>query len=259
MQPSSPPQTGQVIGQSSQAPPQEETKVDEYRKEDHIEFGCFSEKKPQSTVDEGRLQRDLAGSYYWSGNWCRDYNFFIANWHPLLGMFFCHPMHPWSKLDRLSMLIFSLGMSCLPSALLAITAHHSSEEKNVQRIAGVLVFVVVTLPIMLIEMALYWIAIGEIQCKGRKNCLVDGDKIAAGAHMFKQWCFSVSLACALSVTGFACIIVVLSGAEMKLMWYPVATARVQSCGLVSNLDFSAMSRVLSRLAHGEKESRASCA
>lgn len=190
-----------------------------------MQSGCYAEKKPASVADEARLQKDLAGSYYWSGEWCRDYRFFVANWHPLIGIWCCHPLHPWSKTERVAMMIFSVGVSTMPSAFLAITAHQAKDIENteiIQRTAGGVVFVFVTLPIMLVEVALYWIAIGDVFFKGRCDC------IAATIRCFKSCCFISLVLLTIMVAGMSCIAVVAAKAEMKLMWYPVATARVQS-------------------------------
>uniref|UniRef100_A0A7R9ZZW8 Uncharacterized protein n=1 Tax=Pyrodinium bahamense TaxID=73915 RepID=A0A7R9ZZW8_9DINO len=66
-----------------------------------------------------RLQWDLANSYYWTGEYMSDFVFFVKQWHPLIGMFLCHPNHPWDKKERLMMFLASLALTMVPSAYIA--------------------------------------------------------------------------------------------------------------------------------------------
>mmetsp|Transcript_178749 Transcript_178749/g.572916 ORF Transcript_178749/g.572916 Transcript_178749/m.572916 type:complete len:155 (-) Transcript_178749:439-903(-) len=64
-----------------------------------IKHGC--DKAPWADSEyKDDLQKQLLQSYRWSGSFSRDFCFFICNWHPFLGMFWSHPMHPWSKRER---------------------------------------------------------------------------------------------------------------------------------------------------------------
>merc|ERR1711879_537111 len=58
----------------------------------------------------------MGNSYYWTGVPGYDYWFYVCNWHPLLGIFFCHPNHPWSKSLRLLMFFASLAITMVPAA-----------------------------------------------------------------------------------------------------------------------------------------------
>merc|ERR1740130_206696 len=136
--------------------------MDAYNKEDEMEILCNCQSETDRHGGDkafiARLQRDLATTYYWSGDFCKDYGFFVCNWHPLLGMFLAHPAHPWSKGERLATFILSCCLTMLPSALLAhALADHPAMEKHTLYYT----FVLVTLPVMTWEIMLYWISIGE--------------------------------------------------------------------------------------------------
>lgn len=79
-----------------------------YSKALHIRFGCVE--CPADGVERARLQKDLLNTYYWSGGFCTDYCFFVANWHPLLGIFLCHPSHPWTRGERILLLLVSFSL-----------------------------------------------------------------------------------------------------------------------------------------------------
>merc|ERR1719379_2767792 len=65
------------------------------------------------------LRWDLAMSYYFSGYMMWDWTFFCCQWHPILGIIFSHPNHPWTKKSRLLMWLLALQITMLPSAVLA--------------------------------------------------------------------------------------------------------------------------------------------
>mmetsp|Transcript_67735 Transcript_67735/g.218859 ORF Transcript_67735/g.218859 Transcript_67735/m.218859 type:complete len:282 (-) Transcript_67735:73-918(-) len=194
-----------------------------YDKAAAVEFGCNcgDEKDRGSTEEVGRLQRDLAGTYYWSGGVCTDFWFFVANWHPLVGIFLSHPAHPWSKTERIASTIFSVGFSLLPSALL-VAVSSQSDRDDVKLLGGAMVFVCVTLPVMIWEIALYWIAIADMFCKGRCDCILPC--ITA----FQKCCLCGSVAIALFFAILAMIIVHFAGADIYKVFYPVISSRVQS-------------------------------
>jgi len=72
---------------------------------------CCSGRPPRLTqvmIDE--VQHDLRlGRAYWSGRWARDYRFHVANCHPLLSIFCCHPLHPYGKLARVLVAAITLA------------------------------------------------------------------------------------------------------------------------------------------------------
>jgi len=131
------------------------------------------------------LQYQLAQSYYWSGNFMKDYFFFVGNWHPFFGMLLSHPYHPWTKKERFLTFFVSCSITMLPVALFTknLTQNGQSELEVVAVQIGI--FMGITLPVMLVEVALYWLSIGDIFCKG--GCCAE---IVGG---LKNCCLCVSL------------------------------------------------------------------
>merc|ERR1719188_1401714 len=109
------------------------------------------------------LEYQLAQSYYWSGNFLKDLVFFVCNWHPFFGMFLSHPRHPWSKGERFGTFIVSCSITMLPSALMV----RNMERSGFTRLeTNAMIFFGITLPVLVIEVSLYWLGIGDIFCKG---------------------------------------------------------------------------------------------
>lgn len=109
------------------------------------------------------LEYQLAQSYHWSGSFVKDYLFFICNWHPFIGMLCSHPFHPWSKSERVQSFIVSCSITLLPAALLVRRLHQNGFSDT--ETSGT-VFFTITLPMMVIEASLYWLAVGGIFCRG---------------------------------------------------------------------------------------------
>lgn len=182
---------------------------------------CSSESKRGDVKLVGQLQRDLLGSYYWSGNCCKDYVFFVLNWHPLLGMFFSHPAHPWSKVERIATFVFSCCLSMLPSALVV----HFTEEAGHKDYEGILVFGMVTLPVLIWEIALYWIVVGDAFCKG-KGCI--HNCCAAIFRCYQKCCLCCSALFSLGIFGLSLMLMELVKAPWYALLKPLAISRVQS-------------------------------
>lgn len=124
-------------------------------KADQLAFGCCG----AVSEDEGyinTLRSDLCNSYYWTGNCLIDYIFFCAQWHPLLGIIFCHPNHPWSKLERIVMFLIAAEITMIPSACIA-----RSSDDDVEQI---FIIVFVTLPNLLAGVLLYQLSIADMRC-----------------------------------------------------------------------------------------------
>lgn len=63
-----------------------------------------------TSIMEGEVQHDLRlGRAYWTGQWGKDYRFRVANFHPLFSIFYCHPLHPYSKAARI--LVFAITLA----------------------------------------------------------------------------------------------------------------------------------------------------
>eukprot|EP00415_Alexandrium_ostenfeldii_P000849 UN0849 len=164
-----------------------------------MQVGCgAAEVRSFEGVSLGRLQRDLGRVYFWSGSFWADYAFFIANWHPLVGIFLSHPWHPWSKKERIGMLIFSVPLTMLG---LALKCHHADFERQLA------IYVGVTLPVMLVESVLYQLAVLEhrfrdrFQDRRRCGCLCRGvcRRVMILARILRYFAFSTAIAASLVV------------------------------------------------------------
>mmetsp|Transcript_63455 Transcript_63455/g.147874 ORF Transcript_63455/g.147874 Transcript_63455/m.147874 type:complete len:591 (-) Transcript_63455:94-1866(-) len=77
---------------------------------------------------------------YWSGIVIFDYAFHIANKHIFLGPLFCHPAHPFSKKERLAVMIINVLLIIFPVS--AMTAKFGKDSM----VRTILVAVLVTIP-----------------------------------------------------------------------------------------------------------------
>lgn len=172
----------------------------EYDKAAQVDHaGCVGGEDPDECPFIHRLKWDLANSYYWTGNFIRDYFFFVMQWHPLLGILMCHPNHPWSKLDRFYMFCISLGLTFVPSCIISSKVAGDSDEPLVTTTlldpllsttpsvlypsgqdvehgvrkgsALVLTILFVTIPDAVIGVILYQLAIAETRCAGWTCCV----------------------------------------------------------------------------------------
>mmetsp|Transcript_38265 Transcript_38265/g.82761 ORF Transcript_38265/g.82761 Transcript_38265/m.82761 type:complete len:257 (-) Transcript_38265:415-1185(-) len=131
-------------------------------KQSELRYGC--DKEPYKTCPyKDDLQYQLSRSYYWSGNLGRDLWFFIGNWHPFLGLFFSHPLHPWGKRERIFALVASCCFNLLLSTLFTKVAHADDWD---QASRSLVLFICVTLPVMVFEVIFYWLSIGDVFCQG---------------------------------------------------------------------------------------------
>lgn len=147
--------------------------------------------KHETSEQAARFAWDLANSYYWSGNVVRDYLFFVAQWHPLLGICYSHPAHPWSKDQRLIMLLVTVAVTTLPSARLMRILDASGGDDETQIATHLEIFAHITLPVMLGECALYRLAVLDLYCKGRRGpcCRVCGRLV----QCMQRCCFLAAL------------------------------------------------------------------
>eukprot|EP00927_Polykrikos_kofoidii_P071350 TRINITY_DN6761_c1_g1_i1.p1 TRINITY_DN6761_c1_g1~~TRINITY_DN6761_c1_g1_i1.p1 ORF type:complete len:259 (-),score=25.23 TRINITY_DN6761_c1_g1_i1:28-804(-) len=107
------------------------------------------------------LSADLRnGRCYWTGSICYDYMLHVANWHPLLSVFCCHPAHPYSKIQRLIVLMLTCSLSLLPAAALT-QAMTKSGNKIASMNAPIAVFFLITLPVMVLQVVMEKLAVAE--------------------------------------------------------------------------------------------------
>eukprot|EP00927_Polykrikos_kofoidii_P035589 TRINITY_DN30148_c0_g1_i1.p1 TRINITY_DN30148_c0_g1~~TRINITY_DN30148_c0_g1_i1.p1 ORF type:complete len:284 (-),score=36.39 TRINITY_DN30148_c0_g1_i1:58-837(-) len=88
----------------------------------------------------------------WTGDFWRDYILHVANWHPLLSVFCCHPAHPYSKARRLVVFSWVCAFSLLPAAALTrlMTVFGGWIGSMT---APIVVFFIVTWPVMVLQFA----------------------------------------------------------------------------------------------------------
>lgn len=236
---------GNVLGGGSDSEyegvPTSENSV-EYNRADHMHIGCTDFAAANCVdVTPGQLRRDLATRYYWSGKFCKDYMFFVSNWHPLLGICLCHPMHPWSKPDRVATFIFSCALTMLPSSILIYTGTIIGETElanGVDPVAArigpkLIIFVFITLPIMVWEIILYWVAVLEMYFQSRhlgtfRNININLDCVAWSLRCLKRCCLFEALCASAIVSALSLIVMLVSGAPISDMLRPFWTSRLQS-------------------------------
>lgn len=126
--------------------------------------GCCGTSR--SEQDEQSIIKRLADNeYYWCGDAWRDYAFHVANQHSLLGIFLCHPLNPFSKIERLCLewlrVSATISWIVLFHAQLEVSTIWGQDNEGSGR--GTLkdrieIFRHVTLPIMVIQAVLQAIA-----------------------------------------------------------------------------------------------------
>mmetsp|Transcript_66400 Transcript_66400/g.187078 ORF Transcript_66400/g.187078 Transcript_66400/m.187078 type:complete len:318 (+) Transcript_66400:71-1024(+) len=193
-----------------------------YNKEDEIVYGCDydDERSTEGVPYKHRLQYDLATSYYWSGNFFKDFVFFVANWHPLFGIICSHPLHPWAKSERALSFMVSCALTLLPSAMLVSEMQEKQHYTWVETHLAILGFV--TLPVMVIEVFLYLFAMAPVYCRG--NCLLR--PVAALIVVLKKLCFGVSFLITFVVV--AMTLVTMHGLPKVDLLHPFLLSRAQS-------------------------------
>lgn len=107
-----------------------------------------------------RLEKDLATTIYWSGSPCLDYLFFVANWHPFLGIFLSHPNHPWTKRQRVSMFLISAAITIVPAAVIA----RRFAMGRIATLTPYTTFIVVTIPDIIVGFILYHLSVIDTYC-----------------------------------------------------------------------------------------------
>jgi len=179
---------------------------EEYNKAEQVNAtGCIGGEDPEKCTFIHKLKWDLANSYYWTGNFVRDYFFFIMQWHPLLGILMCHPNHPWTKEQRFYMFLISAGLTFIPSCAISVLIcgdEHGHEHEittivtttapidgppasidevraatthAVSKTAELLLTIVfVTIPDTIFGVILYQLAISETRCGACPCCIPFG-------------------------------------------------------------------------------------
>lgn len=153
-------------------------------------WGCI-EGFPEDAPFIHKLKWDLANSYYWSGNMGYDFVFFVAQWHPWIGILCCHPNHPWTRAERLLMVIVGLSISIVPSVLISQAFHDAHGAEIGMKVVTV---AFVTVPSLILSVILYQMAIldGRGKCcticgpclRCFQQCMVGITVVIAGTALF---------------------------------------------------------------------------
>jgi len=122
--------------------------------EQFMDMGCNLVCHPHTKHPEVSLAL-LKRRPFWSDNFCYDYIFHVANNHPLLSCVFCSPLHPYSKRERLLvLLIVSLYTIAMESLLYWMFQPQRSESGAMGSLNIVPVLLFITIPIMLVQVVL---------------------------------------------------------------------------------------------------------
>lgn len=217
----------------------------DYDKSDNMAFGCVGgveDEDPQVCPFIYRLKWDLANSYYWSGHFVKDYFFFVMQWHPLLGLFMCHPNHPWGKPERFYMLMISAGITFIPSCVIAKAVAASEEylvgdTSDAEQLAAVseagkkgsemlLTILFVTLPDTILGVLLYQLAISETRCTYCPFCIPFGKCLMKYTLIFAVVIVAINLAIGYAVLSgeppVDALMVMAKGKVVSyLTWFPI--------------------------------------
>lgn len=252
-------------------------KADAVRFMPHCDFSHPPKKdREMSPEDHHQLQHDLLSTVYFTGNCCKDYLFFMFNWHPLLSMFVAHPQHPYSRCERIFTFLVGCSLTVLPTALLMrgveeghdastehlkemgifsstttesplviavshainatlplatqlLIAEVTAKPTSVAVASSGMVLLCVTLPVMIIEIILYQVAVLDSYCEdheGHAHCLCE--LMAKLVKCIRNCCFCMS--CCLSTFVLAISVMVMMYNEITFLEIlePWFTSRVQS-------------------------------
>mmetsp|Transcript_20640 Transcript_20640/g.27850 ORF Transcript_20640/g.27850 Transcript_20640/m.27850 type:complete len:381 (-) Transcript_20640:363-1505(-) len=156
---------------------------------DMMEWGCSSKQVPSIAYSK-HLMRNLAlgTPCYVSGSPWKDYFFHVANAHPLLGIGLSHPAHPYSKVERACVLLVTLALTIVPSAVLEF---YLPFDLNFFAI-----LCCVTIPVMIVQTFLEKITTYDVWVKGEKTtCFV---KVLAAYFVASSVAFS-ACACVIPI------------------------------------------------------------
>lgn len=174
--------------------------------DEDVAVGGLDSPKPY----EEDLVLELARAYHWYGGIWADYIFFVRNWHPLLGILVCHPLHPWGKLERLLATLVSCATTLLASAAIA----------SMFGINGSVLLFWLTLFASTFESSMYMLAVGKAYCPGCfcLTCLADG---------VKGFCFAGGMVCLMALA-FLDLLVIQDESDVADLFWPLLHARLKA-------------------------------
>jgi len=226
---------------------------DYYSKEDNMAVGCVGgvEDNPEVCPFIYRLHFDLANSYHWSGNFVKDYFYFVMQWHPLLGILMCHPNHPWSKLTRFAMFMLSAGLTFIPSCVITNIAAATestlvgtdANDPNASHATSkgtemILTLLFVTLPDVILGVFLYQLAIAETRCASCPCCIPIGKSIMKYSLIIAAVVVAINVSIGLAMLGgnppVDALITLAKGKVFSyITWFPLWVVLPCQLGFVS--------------------------
>eukprot|EP00931_Biecheleriopsis_adriatica_P102123 TRINITY_DN77147_c0_g1_i1.p1 TRINITY_DN77147_c0_g1~~TRINITY_DN77147_c0_g1_i1.p1 ORF type:complete len:342 (-),score=82.76 TRINITY_DN77147_c0_g1_i1:41-1066(-) len=75
---------------------------------------CKEDKETPDHLEREAVEFDLlSGRVHFTDSWLKDFTFYSQNYHPLLGIFMCHPLHPYDKKERVVVLLSTTIVSTI--------------------------------------------------------------------------------------------------------------------------------------------------
>mmetsp|Transcript_71729 Transcript_71729/g.181216 ORF Transcript_71729/g.181216 Transcript_71729/m.181216 type:complete len:306 (-) Transcript_71729:161-1078(-) len=120
---------------------------------------CVGEQDARAEIIRRRFADDV---YFWSGVAWKDYLFHVGNEHALLGIFFCHPLNPYTKFERFILEWLQVTATCCWIVLFQQKLKHIHAEKEHDEASPIhdviFLYVHVTLPLSIVHEILRFIA-----------------------------------------------------------------------------------------------------
>jgi len=139
----------------------------------HYGFNVFSQRKLDDEEYKELLKDFLCNKAYWSGEILYDYSFHMANRHMFISCFACHPEHPYSKWERLTVLAIIIPLIVWPVAAMTTAIGNEGFMRTV------LVLMVVTIPRNLLRMYLLRIAVEDANQFVFHGARIQGQRVFA--------------------------------------------------------------------------------
>lgn len=68
----------------------------------------------------------LHNRHHWCGEPVLDYFYFLSNEHGFISCFFCHPLHPYDKLERCLVLMITVSLIVFPVSVFSVCFEHDA-------------------------------------------------------------------------------------------------------------------------------------
>jgi len=176
-----------------------------------------------------KIRSNLRSDVAWDGNFWRDYAFFVQNRHPLLGICLAHPLHPWSKRERLTMFFVVSTLTLFPTAMLHYNDDYYDDIVGAKAFLSLRLMLLVTLPVMIVEKSLHFVAERDDLLKDSRSVM--GRAMYRCAVAVKRACFGAAVVCA-ALTFCACGVPIITWyakeRSVEDLFAPYIASRLQS-------------------------------